>query len=848
MMNIWGGAKDIYFYNNIFYTELKNEKYEIGASNVVFSNNCFIGAHNETEPFDPYKITEDPKFVSKGSGEKGFTSTDGYKLKLDSPLINKGFSVPENGGRDFWGNGVYDGKTDVGAYEYSIVKNPGFEDDRKTGAEFSGWKNSYSTGEKNTASVATGGYYGKFKLVQTGKSDYSVKTEQTIDNLKTGIYDFSVVARSSGGQKTAKVVINGDETIEIPIPKTDEWITLVAKKIKVSNQNVKISIISEGSKGQWVNLDDVQLSMTDESKSLQNSGFDEYSANAENISGWQSLGTAAAKYDSTAYDGTGYALLQGTENSSINQKFTGVKDGIYDITVFSKTTGNLLNPKIVINSTTEITVPIVGSSYWKKTQIKAVNIKNSACTITISTDKSTDAKLYIDSIEISKRLTKEYYVKNPSFEKGTENWKDESSDKGVFKVTDSDSHSGSKKAVLAYSDAFIGRINQKFTNLPIDTYSVKIWAKYSGITGNAQVEISTGGKAPITEEFKKSSKYVQYILKDVIITNGVCSLSINIKGMAGNSLQIDDIEFLPIYHFSGKLTNMEFESDGLMSGKSTGWAVSGNTSAFAVESNGGAKRNTYYGLHFSNKAYQVDTFQNADNIPDGTYTLEAFVKSSGGQKEADMYVVSGKTYKKIAINKSDEWTKVKIEGIKVANGTARIGFKSNASPGQWIQFDVVEFYIMPTFLDPSFEDTAKFGKTTWSKWFNSNEMDPAIHLAKGDAHSGKQFVEFKFTQFVQGSIYQVFTDIPNGYYKLTCWVRSSGTDRRMDISVKENGSSAKVRSFKKTDVWKQYVLSNVAVYNEKMTSLIYAELNTGDWLQVDDIKIERMDRTIFDND
>jgi hypothetical protein len=41
----------------------------------------------------------------------------GYELQPASPAIDAGTTVENNGGRDFWGNPLYNGTPDIGAYE-----------------------------------------------------------------------------------------------------------------------------------------------------------------------------------------------------------------------------------------------------------------------------------------------------------------------------------------------------------------------------------------------------------------------------------------------------------------------------------------------------------------------------------------------------------------------------------------------------------------------------------------------------------------------------------------------------------------------------------------------------------
>ncbi|MBP1962787.1 Ig-like domain-containing protein [Paenibacillus aceris] len=112
------------FYNNIFYntnpatpTNWLNNSW----SNALFSNNVFYeagGVHPANEPSDANKVTADPKFVSPGGAGSGLLSANAYELQSDSPAIDAGKSISNNGGKDYKGNPLYKGFADVGAFEY----------------------------------------------------------------------------------------------------------------------------------------------------------------------------------------------------------------------------------------------------------------------------------------------------------------------------------------------------------------------------------------------------------------------------------------------------------------------------------------------------------------------------------------------------------------------------------------------------------------------------------------------------------------------------------------------------------------------------------------------------------
>jgi hypothetical protein len=106
LFNDWdgGSAKDTFFYNNIFYVDGR-VTYDFGKSQrTVFENNVFWGAH-QNPPTDARASTNQPAFLKPGSGSDGFDSLTGYKLR-DASACVPGRILPDNGGRDFFGNRV----------------------------------------------------------------------------------------------------------------------------------------------------------------------------------------------------------------------------------------------------------------------------------------------------------------------------------------------------------------------------------------------------------------------------------------------------------------------------------------------------------------------------------------------------------------------------------------------------------------------------------------------------------------------------------------------------------------------------------------------------------------------
>ncbi|MGW4244668.1 hypothetical protein [Nocardia sp. NPDC004722] len=106
----------ITFANNIIVNE-GSGGYAYEGADITFSNNVLYGNH----PNGPSgQITADPKLTDPGTGGTGLNTVNGYQLGDGSPALGAGKTIPDNGGRDYFGNPVPNGcAPDIGAHQRS---------------------------------------------------------------------------------------------------------------------------------------------------------------------------------------------------------------------------------------------------------------------------------------------------------------------------------------------------------------------------------------------------------------------------------------------------------------------------------------------------------------------------------------------------------------------------------------------------------------------------------------------------------------------------------------------------------------------------------------------------------
>ncbi len=138
--------------------------------------------------------------------------------------------------------------------------------------------------------------------------------------------------------------------------------------------------------------------------------------------------------------------------------------------------------------------------------------------------------------------------------------------------------------------------------------------------------------------------------------------------------------------------NPSFEADRVSSSELTGWSYWYNDSSLKDSISNLDKGMTgKWCLNFYNQnAYNVSTYQNIA-VPNGTYMLSAYVRSSGGQNAATLYAKNmGTSGKQVDLSRTiSSWTEVTIDDIVVTNGRIQIGIWSDSNAGNWIRVDDV---------------------------------------------------------------------------------------------------------------------------------------------------------------
>ena len=140
------------------------------------------------------------------------------------------------------------------------------------------------------------------------------------------------------------------------------------------------------------------------------------------------------------------------------------------------------------------------------------------------------------------------------------------------------------------------------------------------------------------------------------------------------------------------ISNPEFEADRKIIATPTGWKVRDNVGNYSVSNaRGKVDSGNFVIQETAPEDYISDLYQEITDLPNGTYTMTAWVKSSGGQNVCNVYAQSGDEKKTYSVKTNiDDWKEIVVAtDIKVTDGKCTVGLYSDAHANEWVQMDNV---------------------------------------------------------------------------------------------------------------------------------------------------------------
>ncbi len=231
-------------------------------------------------------------------------------------------------------------------------------------------------------------------------------------------------------------------------------------------------------------------------------------------------------------------------------------------------------------------------------------------------------------------------------------------------------------------------ISASLTDVYNGVYSVTAYVKSSGgfatghVYANNGMEFTASVKEKISEWTKIEIPYVE--VKDNTLSVGVW-----LKGAQGGEyVWIDNVE-LKLHGKPNGEVNPYFTK--IIDIKNTDLSTHANT----MLSVGGYVNPTKLVID-GTEDYKGTNAYRVKGLKEGSYTLTAWVKSSGGHRLVHMFANAGSdstTQVTAPFTKwqIDEWTQIEITGIQVSKkGEVQIGFWTNSFAGKWVEIDGIQ--------------------------------------------------------------------------------------------------------------------------------------------------------------
>lgn len=145
------------------------------------------------------------------------------------------------------------------------ISNEGFENE--VSSDDSDWEVWVNDGDTSTVKSEYGdAYEGNYKCTFWNEKSYKCSIYKTFTNLPNGTYQFSVEAKSGGGQNKLQLYAKnyGSSEIDKSIGTCDiNWNRFTLQNIKVTNHQCEIGIYADAKAGNWSNFDSVSFRKID---------------------------------------------------------------------------------------------------------------------------------------------------------------------------------------------------------------------------------------------------------------------------------------------------------------------------------------------------------------------------------------------------------------------------------------------------------------------------------------------------------------------------------------------------------------------------------------------------------
>jgi arabinogalactan endo-1,4-beta-galactosidase len=128
-----------------------------------------------------------------------------------------------------------------------------------------------------------------------------------------------------------------------------------------------------------------------------------------------------------------------------------------------------------------------------------------------------------------------------------------------------------------------------------------------------------------------------------------------------------------------------------------------------------------------------------------------------------------------------------------------------------------------------------------SGWNTDTGNDLDADFTEGGGFSGKYALVHRKTSAYKVFTYQKVSDLENGYYSLTAWVKNSGGQNACYIMGEGSQGEAKMTSLPVASNWTKVIVRGIHVTDGTATVGLLSDANPNNWCAVDDLVMKKDD-------
>ncbi|WLR54806.1 carbohydrate-binding protein [Mesobacillus subterraneus] len=160
----------------------------------------------------------------------------------------------------------------------------------------------------------------------------------------------------------------------------------------------------------------------------------------------------------------------------------------------------------------------------------------------------------------------------------------------------------------------------------------------------------------------------------------------------------------------------------------------------------------------------------------------------------------------------------------------------------WFRFSTDFFQDSLNYIkNPSLE-TGSF--EFWSE-SHPDGQELSQSVSSGEAQEGNHKIDHWSSEDYKQATYQT-VHVPNGTYKFSVWVRSSGNQNELTLQARNHGSSMITKQIGSTGIgtWTKYTIEKIHVSTGEITVGVFSDGKGGNWANFDQFSLNRVSREV----